>query len=103
MKELKVYVIEEIWNCDIGNGTNTSERSNIYGIYFTKEIAIRDLINFLNVEYETKIDVKCSENELDDFLQKFYEENCWSGYGFTYAIKEYCVNNKTKFKGRGLI
>lgn len=83
-KDLKVYCV--YYSCEYDNLGETRDGDSLLGIYFSKEVALHDLIDALNFEYEAEIS-EYTEEALNNFD---------IGYEASWRIDEVIVNDKEK-------
>lgn len=93
-KDLKVYCV--YYSCEYDNLGETRDGDSLLGIYFSKEVALHDLIDALNYELEANI-TEYSDAALDEFVFR-HQEKCMDRLGIcpSWRIDEVVVNDKEK-------
>lgn len=93
-KDLKVYCV--YYSCEYDYIGETRDGDELLGIYFSKDIALHDLIDMLNYKYEANIE-NYSEDSLYDFIFH-HQEKCLERLGVlpSWRIDEVTVNDKNK-------
>lgn len=93
-KDLKVYCV--YYSCEYDYLGETRDGDELLGIYFSKEIALHDLIDALNRELEANI-TEYSDNALDKFIFE-HQGKCMKKLGVcpNWRIDEVIVNDKEK-------
>lgn len=95
-KDLKVYCV--YYSCEYDYLGETRNGDELLGIYFSKEVALHDLIDALNFEYEANIN-DYSEESLNDFVFAHQEEVLDRlGIALSWRIDEVIVNDKNKLE-----
>jgi hypothetical protein len=93
-KDLKVYCVYSSCKYDyLGQARDGDE---LLGVYFSKEVALHDLIDVLNLKCEAKIG-EYTEEALNDFIFQ-HQEKCIDILGIcpNWRIDEVIVNDKEK-------
>ena len=85
-KDLKVYCV--YYSREYDYLCETCDGDELLGIYFSKEVALHDLIDALNFQYEAEIS-EYTEEALDNFD---------IGYNASWRIDEVIANDKNKLE-----
>ena len=93
-KDLKVYCV--YYSCEYDYIGETRDGDELLGIYFSRDVALHDLIDMLNFEYEANIE-SYSEDALNEYVFH-YQEKCLERLGVlpSWRIDEMIVNDKNK-------
>lgn len=93
-KDLKVYCVYS--SCEYDFCGKTEDGDSLLGIYFSKEVALHDLINALNYELEANI-TEYSDEVFNEFIFR-HQEKCMDRLGVcpSWRIDEVVVNDKEK-------
>lgn len=85
-KDLKVYCV--FYSCNENCDSGYENGDCLLGIYFSKDVALHDLIDTLNFQYEAEI-----SEYTEEALNKFD-----IGYDACWRIDEVIVNDKNKLE-----
>ena len=93
-KDLKVYCV--YYSCEYDYIGETRDGDELLGIYFSRDVALHDLIDMLNFEYEANIG-NYSEDAPNEYVFH-YQEKCLERLGVlpSWRIDEMIVNDKNK-------
>lgn len=95
-KDLKVYCV--YYSCEYNYLGETRNGDELLGTYFSKEVALHDLIDALNFEHDANIKFY-TEEALDDYISH-HQEKCMDILGVvpSWRIDEVIVNDKNKLE-----